>query len=391
MHLNLPATVLLLFATVLPAFPTAAQVELNPSHPETYTVRNGDTLWGIAGQFLRDPWRWPDLWESNREIGNPNRIYPGDVLHLNYREGQPKVSVQRGMHTVKLSPRVRVTPVKEPVPTIPIGAIRAFLTRAYVLDKAEIEKAPYVVDFPDEHVLAGLKDSIYVRSIFGGEGERFDVIRPGEAYQDPDSGDILGYKGQFVADATLERSGDPAKLQLTSVAMETIAGDRVVSASEDVPLQSFFPRPAPTGTQGRIISVLNGVSQIGQFNVVVLNLGSKDRLEPGHVYEVYGGGRRVRDSVRSEAVGWDWKNQKFWSQETWFGDHRVRGWVPEGQPGPDFPPRVDVRRDTSDLTLPFERSGVLLVFRTFPQVSFGLIMQATRPMHILDTVRPPER
>ena len=57
--------------------------ELAPNAPDQYTVRRGDTLWGIAGQFLRLPWRWPELWGMNlRDIRNPHLIYPGQQLYL---------------------------------------------------------------------------------------------------------------------------------------------------------------------------------------------------------------------------------------------------------------------------------------------------------------------
>ncbi|MEA3274580.1 MAG: LysM peptidoglycan-binding domain-containing protein [Pseudomonadota bacterium] len=386
-----PAALIALITVVLFASGAVAQVELKPSHPETYTVRRGDTLWDIAGRFLREPWRWPEIWESNREIANPDLIYPGDVLHVTYRDGRPRVGVRRGMRTVRLSPRVRVTPLVEPIPTIPIGAIRPFLSRSYVLNKAQIEKAPYVAAFPDEHIVAGMSDAAYVRSIDGSAGERFDIVRPGDPYRDPDTGDILGYKALFVADAVLERSGDPAKVAITNMALETGIGDRVISAAEDEPLENFFPRPAPRGLQGRIISVLNGVSQIGQFNVVVLNVGSGAGLKPGHVFEVYNGGERVRDTVKSASADWNWKNQKFWSQETWYGDYRVQGWlVDEPDPNTPFPPHVEVRKQSSDFVLPYERAGALMVFRAFDRVSFALVMRAERPIHVLDAVRPPK-
>jgi hypothetical protein len=383
------ASVCVAVLTALAALPAAAAVELNPSHPETYVVQPGDTLWGIAGRFLREPWQWRKIWQANSDIRNPDQIFPGDVLRLTYRNGEPRVRLERGMRTVKLSPRVRVTQLQQPVPTIPIGIIRPFLTRAYVLDKAEMDAAPYVVDFPDEHIVGGLHDSAYVRSMYGTERQHFAIVRPGEALRDPGSKDILGYKGQFVADAVLERPGDPAKLKLQTVAMETAIGDRVIAAGDGQQLQSFVPRPAPKGLRGRIISVLNGVSQIGQYNVVVLNRGTTDGVEVGQVFAVYNGGEQGRDLVAAGQTNWDWKNQRFWSQETWFGDYRVQGWVPDNEPGPGFPTRVAVERPSSSFMLPFEKAGIVLVFHTFRRVSFALVMKAARPMHMLDTVRSP--
>lgn len=385
--LRLPAAILL---TLVLSAPAAAAPELNPDYPETYTVRRGDTLWDIAGRYLRDPWRWPELWQGNREIGDPDLIYPGDVLRLGFVGGEPRLSVERSMRTVKLSPRVRSTPLDLAVPTIPVGAVNPFLSRAYVLDEAAVEAAPYVVDFPDEHVLAGLHDSVYVRSIFAAPGERFEIVRPGDAYRDPQSGDVLGYKAEFVADGVLERAGDPARVQLASVAMEAGVGDRLIPAGADEPLVNFLPRPGPAGTQGRIISVLNGVSQIGQYNVVVLNLGTDQGLEAGHVYEIFNGGERVTDTVRSGGANWNWRDETPLDAEFWYGGARIRGWLTEELgPNAPLPPHVYVDGGSDTFILPYERAGTLMVFRTFDRVSFGLVLDAVRPMHLLDTVRPP--
>jgi hypothetical protein len=377
MHQHLVASFALLTLVAMSPIAVHAQVELNPSHPQTYRVRSGDTLWDIAGRFLKEPWRWREIWDANQSIGDPNRIYPGDVLNLYYRNGKPRIG------------RGAAGSVQVPVPTVPVGAVRPFLTRAYVLEKSEIDEAPYVVAFPDEHIVGGLGDYAYVRSIEARTGTRFDIVRPGDAFRDPDTGDILGYKGRFVADAVLERSGDPAKVRITRVKLETGIGDRVLSSKAGEVQASFDPRPGPRGMQGRIISVLNGVSQIGQYNVVVLNVGAAKGVRPGHVFEVFNGGETVRDIATRDSFRQDWKNQRFWSQETWFGDHRIEGWMPDGVPGPEFPPHKGARSSSGSVILPYERAGTLMVFRTFDRVSFGLVMSATRPMFLLDAVRPP--
>jgi hypothetical protein len=377
-------------AAALIAFPVAAEVELNPAHPQTYEVRAGDTLWDIAGRFLLEPWRWSEIWQENSELADPNLIFPGDVLRLHYENGRPRVRAQRGMRTVKLSPRVRVTPLKVPVPTVSVGSIKPFLTRPYVLQRTQIDASPYVVSFPDRRVLGGTYDTAYVRSMYGNVGERLSIVRPGEPYRDPDTGAVLGYKALHVADAVLERPGNPATVRIQGMSLETVIGDRVLPSAGEEPLQTFFPRPAPQGRRGRIISVLNGVSQIGQHNVVVLNLGSRHGLERGHVFDVFNGGERVTDTVRADASRWDWKNMRFWSQEFWYGDYRTGGFL-EGEPNANepFPPHVEARRLSEDYILPFERAGTIMVFRTFPQVSFALVMRAARSMHVLDAVRPP--
>jgi hypothetical protein len=390
MRLKLASSLSALLLVTVFACPVGAQVELNPDAPETYQVRSGDTLWDIAGRFLRDPWRWSQIWDANREIGDPNRIYPGDVLRLYYSGGEPRIGLDPGMRTVRLSPRVRVTRLEMPVPTIPIGTIQPFLSRPYVLEREQIDASPYVVSFPDRRVLGGTGDRLYVRSIPGNSAGRYHVVRPGGAYQDPESGDILGYKATYVADAVLERPGDPASLRIESMALETAIGDRVLPAVAGDALQNFFPKAGPAGRQGRIISVLNGVSQIGRHNVVAINLGADQGIEPGHVFDVYRGGEVAVDRVKADEFRSDWRNQRFWSQETWFGDFRADRWI-RGEPNPNepLPLHRGASRQSEDYLLPFERAGTLMVFRTFSRVSFALVMESTRAMHLLDTVVPP--
>lgn len=380
--------------------PSAAAAELRPDAPETYMVQPGDTLWSIAGRFLQDPWNWREVWSSNADVANPNRIYPGDVLRLSRAGGAPRIGVdgggesvthRGGMRVVRLSPRVRASALKEPVPTIPISSIAPFLTQPYVADSDDVNRAPYVVGFPDEHIVAGLGDSFYVRRIDSNANRIYQVLRPGEVLRDPRSNEILGYEAVFVANAALERTGDPAKLQVVRSEREISIGDRVIPAAAEEPLANFYPRPAPAGLRGQILSVLNGVTQVGQFDVVAINLGTRDRLESGHVFEVYQGGTKERDQVRQGMFNHDWREQTPLDTSFWYGDDWViRRWR-ANEPDADtpFPPTVDIRKERSTFIKPFERSGILMVFRTFERVSFGLILDATRPMHIEDRIAPP--
>jgi hypothetical protein len=319
----------------------AEPVALNPAHPERYTVVKGDTLWDISAMFLRDPWLWPEVWYVNPQIENPHLIYPGDELVLTYRDGRPILSLNRKN---KLSPSIRATPLDAAIPTIPIDAIAQFLTRPYVMEEHELDLAPYIVHFLDDHIVGGAGISFYARTIQDEQPVRYTIVRPGKPYKDPDTNEILGYEAAFIGDADLQRTGDPAKLLIASSALEAIIGDRLIKAEDDEPLVNFQPRAPKTDIEGRIISVLNGVSQIGQYNVVVLNKGANDGLEPGHVLQILQGGNEVRDIVKGHG-------------ET--------------------------------VTLPLEEAGILMVFRTFDRVSFALILRATKPLHVLDWVRPP--
>lgn len=325
----------------------STEVELNPTHPERYTVVHGDTLWDISARFLRDPWHWPDVWQANAQIENPHLIYPGDVIALSYINGQPILQLEQTATTgdIKLSPRIRSERIDQAIPTIPIDAIAQFLSRQYVMDKDELNKAPYVVHFLDDHIIGGAGHQMYVRSITEPQAWKYEVVRPGKAYTDPKTEEILGYEALFIGNADLLRAGDPAKMQLTKTGLETVIGDRLLPILNDEPFTNFTPTAPKDLIDGQIISVLNGVSQIGQFNTVVLNRGSKDGLEAGHVLRILQGGKEVRDII-----------------------HPVRG---------------------ERIKLPLEEAGVLMVFRTFDRVSFALVMYATSSLHVFDTVRTP--
>ncbi len=341
----------------------AGQVTLNPDHPDYYVVVKGDTLWDISERFLNEPWRWPDVWQVNPQIANPHLIFPGDTIVLSFINGKPQLSVadtstpteqmpsdnqgngQANGSLVKLSPKVRATPISKAIPAIPIDAVQQFLTRPYVADRAQLDRAPYVVDFADEHIAAGPGYKAYVRAIHGGNKTKFDVVRPGKPYRDADTGEILGYEALFIASSELLQTGDPATVLLTATELEVLKGDRLIPTTEDQPLETFYPRPPKRKVHGSIIAVLNGVTQIGQYNIVVIDRGQDDGLESGSVLAIDRRGELVRDTVSPN-------------------------------------PRDRVK-------LPNERAGTLMVFRTFPRVSFGLVMRATNALHVNDRVRNP--
>ncbi|WJW75620.1 LysM peptidoglycan-binding domain-containing protein [Thiohalobacter sp. IOR34] len=322
----------------------ADEIALNPDHPERYVVVPGDTLWDISARFLRDPWLWPEVWYANPQIENPHLIYPGDVIRLVYVDGRPQLRVERGRPTVKLSPHARVTRIDQAIPTIPIDAIRQFLTQPLVVSEETLKAAPYVLDSPDEHIVTGAGDRIYVRGISSNAYGRYNLFRPGEPFTDPETGELLGHEAVYVGDARVQRFGDPATLTLTRTSREVNIGDRLMPVEEDEIHLSFLPHPPQPGLRGQIISVLDGVSQIGQYQVVVINRGKREGMEVGHVLRVMQAGETIRDRIAG-------------------GKEKVR--------------------------LPDEEAGLMLVFRTFDKVSFGLIMEATRPIHVLDIVTTP--
>ena len=325
----------------------ADTIALQPDHPDRYVVKKGDTLWDISAMFMQDPWRWPEIWHVNPQIENPHLIYPGDIIALVFgADGTPQLQLLRGRQTVKLSPQVRGTPLREAIPPIPMDAIAQFLndSRA-VLTPEELESAPYIVESMDGHLIAGTGDRIYVRSVPDRSSTRYNVYRPGKAYKRLGSEIALGYEALYVGDATLERTGDPATLELSRTVRETLIGDRLLPVGEETIQQNFYPHPPAKEVDGAILAVIDGVSQIGQYQVVVIDLGTEDGMEQGNVLAVFQRGDKIRDVV------------------TKVDDQRVQ--------------------------LPDERSGLIMVFRPFERVSYALVMNATRTMHIDDAVRNP--
>ncbi len=309
--------------------------------PDQYVVKPGDTLWDIAGTFLKDPWFWPEIWYVNPDIENPHLIYPGDVLGLVYIDGQPRITNVRAS-TFRLSPQARITPLTDAVATIPYEAVAAFLSSGVVLEKGEIDRLPYLLQTRGEHLIAAAGNEIYVRGMSEqATGARFNVVHVGEPLRDPDDDRLIGYQGYLVGEGRLRRAGDPATVALTDTVREAIAGDKLIPAAVDVPL-NFLPSAPSSPIDGRIISVVGGVTQIGQYQVVVLNRGTNNGLAVGDVLSVYQAGDVVRDR---------------------FGGGSVK--------------------------LPDEKAGTVMVFKSYDRISYGLVMEATQVIHVLDAVRNP--
>ncbi len=316
-------------------------VPLAEGHPNEYVVQVGDTLWDIAATFLKDPWYWPEIWYVNPEIVNPHLIYPGDLLGLVYIDGAPRVTPIRAS-TYRLSPQARVTPLAEAVSSIPYEAVAAFLTTGVVLEKKHAEALPYILETRGDHLLAAAGNEVYVRGLSGEAlGTRFTVVHVGDPLIDPDDNRLVGYQGIFVGEGTMRRGGDPATVWLTDTSREARHSDRLIPENVDIPL-NFFPSAPKNVIDGRIISVVNGVTQIGQYQVIVLNRGARDGLAVGDVLSVFQTGEKVKDRTKGGRV-----------------------------------------------TLPDEKAGTVMVFKVYDGIGYALVMEATQAIHIHDAVKNP--
>lgn len=325
--------------------PAPSSVTLRDDAPLRYVVKKGDTLWDIAAYFLRDPFYWPELWNANPDITNPHLIYPGDELYLVYVDGRPQLrrNEPTASQTDRLAPRVRELPVADAIPTIPLDAVQQFLNAPRLVTKEDIQAGAYIIDFTDRHLVGGAGNLVYVGNAQPDQGNTYDLVRPGPAYIDPETQEILGYEAAPIGNVSIREYAEISTGVLTRTFREALVGDRLLPL-EDVPLASnFYPSAPEQSIRGQVISVYGGVAQIGQYQIVTLNRGAQDGLARGHVLEVYQTGRSAFDPVKERQV-----------------------------------------------ILPPIKAGTLMVFKVEKRVSYGLIMRATRPVHVLDSVRNPK-
>ncbi len=348
--------IIAVLAAALAATPLMAQQRvqtgLQDNAPDRYVVVRGDTLWGIAAKFLKDPWRWPEVWKLNQdEIKNPHWIYPGDVIVLDRSGTQPELRITMG-DTVRLSPRVRAEDTsKEAVPSIPPRVIEPFLSRPLVIEPDGLDNAPRIIAAQADRVYLGSGDVAYVSGIKDAKVDSlWQIYRPGNPLVDPESQKTLGYEAVFLGDSKVTRAGDPATIQIFAAQQEIGKGDRLVAAGPLV-LNNYAPHAPRTLIRGQIIATRGGLGETGPQNVVTLNKGRNDGLEPGHVLALLRLGRIAVDTTPSTK---------------WFHADKVEA-----------------------TKLPDERYGLVFVFRTFDRVSYALVMSATRPVQINDVVTTP--
>jgi nucleoid-associated protein YgaU len=335
---------LLMAATAVRAEDLSEHVRAD--RPDSYTVVRGDTLWDISGRFLNKPWYWPRLWRVNPQIRNPHLIYPGDIIHFRYVDGQPTLSLQRGSMldggSDSIEPRIREEPLESAIPAIRLDSIEGFLSGHRIVDLPTLTSAPYVLGGESARIILGAGDRFYVKGALVPNAV-YGVYRRGSVYRDPDTSEVLGNEAIDIGIARVIDVEDGISTLLVSQSNEEVRrGDRLLPTEERRLESTFFPSAPSKEIRGRIIAVDAGVNQVSQWDVVVLNVGSAGGLEVGNVLGVYRRGERVRDPAT--------------------GDY---------------------------IRLPADRAGLLMVFRTFERLSYGLVLRTEQPLKVLDEVRNP--
>lgn len=395
----------LLFIVLFLIVSTAnAEIELNPTHPDTYTVQKGDTLWDISARFLKSPWVWPEIWHANPQIENPHLIYPGDVISLVYLDGKPTLQLSRGHPTIKLSPKSRTVSHNNAIPTIPLGDIEPFLRKLRILTKQQIDDAPYVVSIAEGHLRGTSLNSIYVRNLKAKQGDVFAVVRPTLIYRDvpakyvwgssknkerkveslrwkktsEDTGmavmtrfwksyidrtyweevNVLGYEVVDIGTAVVTRVGtkDITTMKVEGNIIEIDKGDLVIPIN-DVNFDAYFQPKAATIQDDniRIVALNNANFTAGKYQIVALSRGYNDGVTTGDVFDVYRPETTIRDEIMHP------KNDL----KTLFKPSKAK------------------------VTLPEEFLANIMVFKTFDHISYALIVDGNRPVKLYDFARAP--
>jgi nucleoid-associated protein YgaU len=380
--------------------PTRRPLAVAANAPSTYTVVKGDTLWDISAKFLKEPWRWPEIWNMNRgQISDPHWIYPGDVISLSYdADGNPRLSINGGASTggtVKLSPQIRTQPLSQAIPSIPARVIGPFLTLPLVIEEDQLAGAPRIVATEDERVIVGAGNRAYAAGLRADQGIKWQIYRPGKALKDPVSQEVLGYEASYLGEARVSRFGETrdegSTIEVSKSAFEIARGDRLTPTAE-VPVPSYSPRAPEKQMKGSIISLPGDVVEGAQYSVVVVGLGKRDGIEVGHVLATLRRGKMVSTDDRAvsstsndsgvarffDRIGDDIKKLDQFNK-----DYEAE------QAGKKVAKPDEANTIPSEVKIPDERVGLVFVFRTFEKVSYALVMSSTRPIKVGDIVQTP--
>jgi hypothetical protein len=321
-------------------------LELAPGAPDRHTVVAGDTLWGISAKFIKDPYRWPELWRMNADdVKNPHRIYPGQVLVLDRSGGDPRLSVD----TVRLSPKQYDTKLSDAIPAIPQSFIEPFLAKPLVVEPDALSSAPRVVAIEDNRMIAGTGGKIYATGIQDPQAKGFLLYRPGRPLTDPVTGEVLGIEAIHLGGAKVTRPGEPAILEIVNSRAEISVGDHLMPRKQ-ADVVSYVPHAPKTMIEGRVMSVYGTTGSSpantgGPGSIVTITRGARDGIEMGHVLALSLAERPVTER---------------------------------------FKDRLQTHQ------LPEERYGLVFVFRVFDRISYAIVTKATAQEIVVgDTVRTP--
>ena len=323
--------------------------------PNRYIVKKGDTLWDISGRYLDSPWRWKEIWATNKQIKNPNLIYPNDILILCVIQGKTLIGVDTGEGCAGVekqltgnvvSSTVSVTSTANSIPPLPWSAIQHWLDKTVIVNPQDFNTTPYILASKKGNLITASGDKVYAKGVPLIVGQRYGIYREGELYVEPKTQEVIGLEVTQVATGlvTSTETNGVSSLQLTdSYDKEVREGDRVfVELNNSIP-PVFYPAPAIVSRGGMIVRVMDSISSAAKGSVVAINLGSTHGAKPGDVLTVYQKGALIRDTKDN-----------------------------------DTPVR-----------LPNEPSGMVMVFNTFDNISYAYVLDSELPLNVGDQLLPP--
>jgi len=370
----------------------AQVIALKEGHPDRHVVVKGDTLWWISARFLKDPWLWPKVWQLNRsQIKNPHLIYPGDVIVLDLSSGQPQLKLLR--QTITLEPGVVVEPLDQAaISTIPLNVITPFLSQPLIIEKDQLAESPRIIAGPDNRVVLSTGTRVYINEIEEDADLNWFIYRPGDSLIDPDSKEVLGVEATYLGDLRVKKFGKPATAEVVKAKEEIFVKDRLVPSGDEV-ITNFTPRAPETQINGRLLKIYGGLAEAGPESIVSINRGSQDGVEVGHVLAISRYGRIIKDPEPTKA------DKEKASKAEANAKPKLKELNFDVSSGEDGKTIVNFEKEKKESTpialepgyikLPDERVGLMMVFRVFDRISYGLVMQANEPINTLDSIHNP--
>ena len=342
-------------------------------YPTSYIVKDGDTLWEIAGQFLQDPERWVDIWQPDQYLDNPDLIYPGDTLKLSILGGTPRVFVQRGNRVVEsVSPQVREEALQSAIPAIPLESIENSFTRNRIINPAEFESAPYIVSNIGDNLAIGTGDEIFARGSFLIGTTSFEIYRTGQTYYgeglkkkrafgllNTTEEEVLGIEIEYLGFASIIENiaPDMRRLIVNNGTKEIQVGDRLLIREVSSIDATIFPTEPSADMSGQIVAFLGAETLASQLDTVVINLGNEDNLVVGDILSILKAGTRMTDEVERAKMPFRERMRTLFNQDR--------------------------------LTIPGNDIGTLLVYKTFDRLSYAVILTSTEPAELFNEVASP--
>lgn len=379
-----------IIAAVLCVLLSAAQAQqgdvitIREDSPDQYVVAEGDTLWDIAGVFLEEPWLWPEIWQVNPQIENPDLIYPSDTLVLNFVDGQPQVIVQRGdgpgvtsgtriddtdLPVVRLAPRVRREALLSPVPAISLDAMSAYLSNNRIVSTTALDDAPTVLASRADTQFSREGDVIFARGNWPEGISTFEIVRPAQEIVDPQSGEVIAMQTSLIGRATmLENNNGAATLVIDSNLQEVRIGDYFVVGETMTLASQYFPTPPDFQVDARILDINFGRTIGGRYDTVIVNLGAEDNIETGHLLSLQKPDNLVQDPTARSTVRPDAATAR------------------RDRPRTADPAEAE---NSSVLVFSGEIYGRILIYKVFEDHSFALVLSSDLPVSLEDKVITP--